>query len=325
MLEAKGLHKYYLSRIRKNLFKIEKQEKHAAKNISLKMPKGKIIGVLGENGAGKTTLIKMLTTLLLPDKGQIVIDGVDINQNVRETRKKLNMIAGGERNIYWRLNALENLHYFGSLYKLPKQEIKNRSEILLKQFGLWEKRTIPVEQFSKGMKQRLQIAKGLINDPEYIFLDEPTLGLDVQIAKDLRVCIKELAEKENKGILLTTHYMAEAEELCDYIYIIEEGKIVLEGTKEVIFEKLSLTKQLVLHVHSESEPFLKEILEGITELYTVESDDEKVMVTIFSNVLTLQQGINYFNDSNVQIVHVSQVSPTLEDALIKVKTITREN
>ena len=322
MLEAKGLEKYYYSRIRKHLFKIEKKEKQAAKNISIKMPKGKIIGVLGENGAGKTTLIKMLTTLLLPDKGHILIDGEDINRNVRETRKRLNMIAGGERNIYWRLNALENLQYFGSLYKLSKQEIQTKSEILLKQFGLWEKRTIPVEQFSKGMKQRLQIAKGLINDPEYIFLDEPTLGLDVQIAKDLRACIKELAEKENKGILLTTHYMAEAEELCDYIYIIEEGEIVLEGTKEVIFEKLSLTKQLILHVHLESSTFLEEMLERIKEPYTIETDDEKIVLTISSNSLTLQQGINYFNNSKVQIVQVSQIRPTLEDALIKVKTIT---
>ncbi|MBL1226121.1 ABC transporter ATP-binding protein [Enterococcus sp. BWR-S5] len=319
MLEAAHLYKQYTTKTRLGLFKSEKITKQATTDISLTIPPGKIIGVLGENGAGKTTLIKMLTTLLLPDSGTIQLDGEDINQQLKKTRKRINMIAGGERNIYWRLNALENLHYFGSLYELPKKTIDERSEQLLKQFELWEKRHIPVEQFSKGMKQRLQIAKGLINNPDYLFLDEPTLGLDVQIAKELRQTIKQLATQDGKGILLTTHYMAEAEELCDYIYIIDNGAILLSGTKEEIFSQLNLTKQVVFTVPLSDTEVLNQYLSDWSDPFEIIEKDDMLEVRLFTNQPDLRKIINFFSDKNIDLLQIEIIDPTLESALLASK------
>lgn len=320
MIEANNLQKYYKIKERKNLLQTTTKLKHASKNISIKIPKGKIIGVLGENGAGKTTLIKMLTTLLIPDSGTIKMNGKDFNSNLKEVRSSINMIAGGERNIYWRLNALENLEYFGSLYRTSNNQVKMKSEFLLKQLGLWENRYLPVERFSKGMKQRLQIAKGLINDPDYIFLDEPTLGLDIQVSKELRNIIKNLSKKENKGILLTTHYLAEAEELCDYIYIIDQGSVILEGTKEDIFTSLDLKKQLVFELENPFDSSLENTLDKIDIPYTIKKLSNKCILSIFSNELTLQESMNFFDNDKTSISKITQIDPSLEDALLLINS-----
>lgn len=319
MLEAVNLYKHYTTKTRLGLFKSEKVTKQVTKDISLTIPPGKIIGVLGENGAGKTTLIKMLTTLLLPDSGTIRLNGEDINQQLKTTRQRINMIAGGERNIYWRLNALENLHYFGSLYELSKKDIAERSEQLLRQLALWEKRHIPVEQFSKGMKQRLQIAKGLINDPDYLFLDEPTLGLDVQIAKELRQTIKQLAKEEGKGILLTTHYMAEAEELCDYIYIIDNGSILLSGTKEEIFSQLDLTKQVVFNIPLLDSETINQYLTEWSEPFEIIKKSDTLEIRLFTNQPDLRKIINFFSDRKIDLLQIEIIDPTLESALLASK------
>ncbi len=234
MIEVNNLSKTYITKESKGFFKSKKIEVRAVSDLSIVIKKGEITALLGINGAGKTTTAKMLSTLLEPTKGQILYDGMDIKHHQKLIKKKVNMIAGGERMIYWRLTARENLHYFGSLYGLYGKELKEQINKLLHLVGLDEKADIPVEKFSKGMKQRLQIGRGLINDPDYIFLDEPTLGLDVQIAKEMREFFLKLAKEEGKGILLTTHYMMEVEELCDYIYIMNEGKLIKEGTVEEI-------------------------------------------------------------------------------------------
>ncbi|MCK9905902.1 ABC transporter ATP-binding protein, partial [Frankia sp. Cpl3] len=170
---------------------------------SFQMAPGKIVGLLGINGAGKTTTIKMCTTLLEPTSGSITVDGLDVVKQDRQIKAIVNMIAGGERMLYWRLTGRENLVYFGSLYGLSGSSLHARISQLLKQVGLEEAADTPVERYSKGMKQRLQIARGLINDPKYIFLDEPTLGLDAPIARHLRQYVKELAQQQGKSILLT--------------------------------------------------------------------------------------------------------------------------
>ena len=154
----------------------------AVDDVSLKIEKGKITGLLGINGAGKTTLIKMLTTMISPSSGSITLDELDAVKQHMVAKTRINLISGGERNIYWRLTAKENLEYFGRLYGLNKNELESRIEEILKIVELYDSKDITVEKYSKGMKQRLQIARGLINNPDYIFLDEPTLGLDVVIA-----------------------------------------------------------------------------------------------------------------------------------------------
>ncbi|WP_273322954.1 ABC transporter ATP-binding protein [Vallitalea guaymasensis] len=241
MIEVRGLCKTYVTKESKGFFKTNKNYLKAVDNLSINIKKGEITGLLGINGAGKTTTVKMLSTLLEPTRGDIIYDGMDIKKNEKIIKSKVNMIAGGERMIYWRLTAKENLKYFGSMYGLHGKYLNERIDYLLELVGLQDKKNIPVEKFSKGMKQRLQIARGLINDPDYIFLDEPTLGLDIQIAKEMREFFLELVKKQDKGILLTTHYMKEVEELCRYIYILNEGKLLTEGSVEDI-TKMSTTE-----------------------------------------------------------------------------------
>ena len=173
--------------------------------------------------------------------------------------------------MYWRLTAKENLEYFGSLYGLSGDVLRDRIKELLKLVELEEAADIPVERYSKGMKQRLQTARGLINDPEYIFLDEPTLGLDIMIAKEIRELIRGLAVKKNKGILLTTHYISEAEELCDYIYVLDKGEVIAEGTKEELRSLLSVKPKVVL-----KEAGLEEVMMTIIEKSRGKKNEEMV-------------------------------------------------
>ncbi len=235
----------------------QKRVIHAVKDISLEIPQEKIIGVLGINGAGKTTTIRMLASVIAPTSGSLTMNGVDAVKNHLWIKERINVISGGERNLYWRLTAKENLRYFGSLYGLSGDDLDKRITYLLRTVGLEEAANVPVERYSKGMKQRLQIARGLINDPIYLFMDEPTLGLDIVIAKEIRNLVSDLAHKEGRGILLTTHYISEAEELCDYIYILDKGRIIAEGTKEQLKGLLAYEPKVVTSVQ---EPSLEEAL-----------------------------------------------------------------
>ena len=253
---AENLVKDYILKEKNGIFRAKKKKTvHAVRDISLEIPKGNIVGVLGINGAGKTTTIRMLASIIEPTSGKLTMNGVDAVRNHRWVKERINVISGGERNLYWRLTARENLRYFGSLYGLHGTELHNKITKLLKMVGLEDSADIPVERYSKGMKQRLQIARGLINDPEYLFLDEPTLGLDIVIAKEIRRVISQLAQRENKGILLTTHYISEAEELCDYIYVLDRGEMLAKGTKEELKGLFSCEPRIVL-----KEPDLEEIL-----------------------------------------------------------------
>lgn len=321
MLEVKDVSKTYIVKKNKGIFKREKIKKLAVNHVSLELPKGKIIGVLGENGAGKTTLIKMMTTLLLSDSGVITIDGEDINKNLVKTRKRINIISGGEKNLYWRLTAVENLVYFASLYGISKSQALPKIEYLLKEIGLWESRDVPVEQFSKGMKQRLQIAKGLINDPDYLFLDEPTLGLDVSVALELRKKLKEIAEVYQTGILLTTHYMAEAEELCDYLYILQKGEIILSGTKEEVFSQLSMIKSLHVTLTkvlgSDSQEFLD--LKAIYSDTEYTENDGQAFLSIPLEEASLQEVMETLYRFKIEISELKLIEPSLEDVMLKSK------
>ncbi|MFD1737466.1 ABC transporter ATP-binding protein [Bacillus salitolerans] len=236
MIQASGLVKEYVVTKKKGFFHKTKERVVAVNGLDLSIHKGEIVGLLGLNGAGKTTTIKMLSTLLSPTSGTILVDGEDITTNAKRTKQKVNMIAGGERMLYWRLTGYENLVYFGKLYGLSGQSLSERIWSLLEIVGLSDVAHKPVEQYSKGMKQRLQIARGLINDPSYIFLDEPTLGLDTPIAKQLRKLIRTLATEQGKGVLLTTHYLDEVEELCDRVYIINKGELLMHNSPEKIIE-----------------------------------------------------------------------------------------
>lgn len=227
-------------------FKIKNNENFLAlKGLSFEVRKGEIFGLLGPNGAGKTTTIKILSTMLAPSSGEAKILGFDTFNDSKEVRKYINFIFGGERSLYWRLTAKENLEYFADLYKIPKKEQKILVPQLLKKVGLMDEINKRVEIFSKGMKQRLQIARALLNKPEVIFLDEPSIGLDPIGAMELKKIIKELS-RSGTTIILTTHYLNEAEELCDRIAIINKGKIIALDTITGLQNLLSSDKKAVI-------------------------------------------------------------------------------
>ncbi len=207
------------------IFKKSRNIVEAVKGISFDVNYGELFGLVGPNGAGKTTTIKMLTTLLTPTSGTAKVLGFDIVEDVMKIRRIIGIIFGGERGLYYRVSGRENLRYFADLYGVPLSKREKRINDLLEMVGLTDRADGRVESYSRGMKQRLHIAKGLINDPELIFMDEPTIGLDPEAARETRAMIKALVNK-GKTILLTTHYMFEADELCHRIGVISDGKIV---------------------------------------------------------------------------------------------------
>jgi ABC-2 type transport system ATP-binding protein len=197
-----------------------------------------LFGLLGPNGAGKTTTVKMLTTLLLPTHGTARILGLDVVRHTAEVRKHIGFAFSGSRGLYNRLTAIQNLKYFAELYALDPQVTRKRSHQLLELVGLADRGDDKVETFSGGMIQRLHLARALLHDPEVLFLDEPTVGIDPVGSRELRQTIKNLISL-GKTILLTTHYMTEAEELCQRIAIINRGRIVALDSPEALKRRIS--------------------------------------------------------------------------------------
>ncbi len=240
VIEVQGLTRKF--RRKKGWLKKSEEMITAVDDISFVVKKGEIFGLLGENGAGKTTTIKMLVTLLTPTSGMCNVLGYSTVGEEKKIRKEINYIVGGENGVYRRLSGKENLKYFSNLYHIPSKIADYRIEKYLNLVGLSENSDSLVETYSKGMIQRLQIAKGLINDPQVIFMDEPTIGLDPIGARALRDIICHLKEN-GKTILLTTHYMHEADELCDRIAIMKNGKILVNEEPENLKKRFSSSGQ----------------------------------------------------------------------------------
>ena len=230
-IEVRNLRRVYWTAI--GVIRRKRKEVVAVDDISFDVDKGELFGLLGPNGAGKTTTVKVLTTLLLPTSGTVRILGYDITKKPEPIRSRIGFIFGGERGLYWRLSAVDNLRYFASLYHIDPEVSSRRIPELLDMVGLGDRSKEKVEGYSRGMMQRLHIARTLLHDPELLFLDEPTMGLDPVGARELRQTIRNL-QQGGKTILLTTHYMFEADALCQRIAVINHGKIVAMDTPEVL-------------------------------------------------------------------------------------------
>src|SRR5687768_4811571 len=203
----------------------------AVDGVDLQIERGEIFGLLGPNGAGKSTTIRMLCTLLEPTSGTAHVNGFDIVKQANEVRRSLGTLLAGERSIYWKLTGRENLEYFAALYHIPATVARQRVEELIERMELKDRANELVEKYSTGMRQRVAIAKALLARPPILLLDEPTLGLDPQAARRVRELIAEL-KQEGHTILLTTHYMEEADQLSDRIGIIDTGKVIALDTPE---------------------------------------------------------------------------------------------
>jgi ABC-2 type transport system ATP-binding protein len=215
------------------VYKAKPEPVTALAGVDLEVQPGEYFGLLGPNGAGKTTLIKILTTLLIPTSGTARVAGFDVVTETAKIRRVINMVAGGEQSGYGLLNVREQLWMFSQFYGLPQRDGWRRVDELIEITGLTEQRDQKVRTLSTGQRQKLNFARGLLNDPWVLFLDEPTLGLDVGAARDLREhTLAWKAGAPGRTLLLTTHYMVEAEQLCDRIAIVDHGKILALGTPE---------------------------------------------------------------------------------------------
>jgi ABC-2 type transport system ATP-binding protein len=208
----------------------------AVNDISFEVPKGEIFAFLGPNGAGKTTTIKMLTTLLPPTSGSLELNGLDPARQQNEVRQQFGIVFQ-DPSLDQDLTAEENMELHGVLYHVPRKVRRERAEMLLNLFELWDRRLTLVKKFSGGMKRRLEIARGFLHTPKILFLDEPTLGLDPQSRNQLWNHVKRLNETEQVTVFLTTHYMEEADRVAQRIAVIDHGRIVAMGTSQGLKER----------------------------------------------------------------------------------------
>jgi ABC-2 type transport system ATP-binding protein len=296
-------------------YKLKDGMKTALDDVTFTVKAGEVFGLLGPNGAGKTTTIKILTTLLLPNSGEAKVLGYDVKNESNKIRDKINFVYGGERGVYGRLDALEYMHYFCTLYKIPGKQQNDIIIRLLGLVGLKDALTQRIHTYSKGMVQRLHIARCLINDPKIIFLDEPTIGLDPVGAQLLRNLVKELSQK-GITIILTTHYMQEADELCDRIAFIKNGKISLIGEPQDIKNSCNHLNifEATMSIYDLDELKKDAVLEAIeTEeikapFYNIKFETEQEYV----NMDQLSAHLNRYGD----VLKVQKRNISLEDAYI---------
>src|SRR5438093_10111243 len=292
----------------------------AVRGIDFEVNEGELFGLPGPNGAGKTTTIKMLVTLLIPTSGAARVLGHGVVREARTVRRNIGYVFGGDRGAYERLSGLDNLRYFSELYGVPPKVQKRRIPELLELVGLTGREKERVEGYSRGMKQRLHIARGLLHDPPVMFLDEPTLGVDPVGARALRTMIAQLVEA-GKTVLLTTHYMFEADSLCDRIAVIARGKIVAEGTPAEL--KDHVVDRTVVEVEvfgiDDAEVMRLRELPGVTSV-SVEEREQTQLLTIQSpRGLELTQDLHGFFDG-ARIGRIAAREPTLEDAYVALVT-----
>jgi len=314
VVEAHDLHRTY--RTSTGTLRRKWKNVEAVKGVSFGIEQGELFGLLGPNGAGKTTTIKMLITLLIPTSGTAKVLGYDVVKDAREVRKRIGYVFGGERGVYERLSGYDNLRYFAELYGVPPKEIRPRIESLLELVGLKGREQERTEGYSRGMKQRLHIARGLLHDPPVVFLDEPTIGLDPVGARELRATIASLASA-GKTILLTTHYMFEADALCDRIAVINRGEIVADGTPADLKRGVAQGAVVEVEVFGVPEGCVERVreLDGVKSVSVEEREQAQVLIVQTQADVEPTQGILGTLDG-ANVGRISRREPTLEDAYV---------
>ncbi len=295
----------------------------ALDGVDLDVAPGEFFGLLGPNGAGKTTLIKILTTLLLPTSGQASIFGFDVATETKRIRRIMNMVAGGEQSGYGILTVREQLWMFSQFYGLAGREGWARVDELIEAVGLREQRLQRVSTLSTGQRQKMNMARGLLNDPWILFLDEPTLGLDVAAARGIRdLVLQWKAAVPGRTVLLTTHYMAEADELCERIAIVDRGRILAIGTPAELKHRVQRESifRLELDHLDGGTPTLARLPGVVSAAFAAEPDPETQRVAV--NLVLAEDGalgavVTALGGTGSQILALRKSEPTLEDVFVE--------
>jgi ABC-2 type transport system ATP-binding protein len=292
----------------------------ALDRVDLRIENGELFGLLGPNGAGKTTLLKILSTLLLPTSGKAYVAGFDVEKDFQEVRKRINMVSGGEISGYGLLTVKENLWMFTQFYGMKSAVAFKRIDEMLDLFGMADKKDEKVRTLSTGMRQKMNVIRGFVTDPDILFLDEPTLGLDVNASRVIRNYIVEWVEKKSdKTVLLTTHYMAEADQLCDRIAIIDDGKILACDTPDNLKKLVKTSTMLKIDVTLLNNKGVLDMIPGV-EKFTYTDDPVSNMTSlkfVLRDESAVSDIVSEIVHSGAKILGLRKTEPTLEDVFIK--------
>jgi ABC-2 type transport system ATP-binding protein len=285
----------------------------ALDDVSLSIEEGEVHGLLGPNGAGKTTLIKILSTVLLPSGGSASVLGHDV-KNTATVRPLIGIVFGGDRGLYWQLTARETLEYWAALYNVPARATQTRVATLLERVGLSERADFRVETYSRGMKQRLHLARGLIGNARILFLDEPTIGMDPLAARDFRQLVKDL-KAEGRTILLTTHDMAEAEAVCDRVALIDRGRLLAVETPSTLAQLVSQHERIDFD-HADG-ALLEQVrlLQGVSSVTGLPQGSSSYRIEL-SNASAIKNVLNLLVSAGVTSLRTSR--PSLEEVYVHV-------
>ena len=291
----------------------------ALDHLNLQINEGEVFGLLGPNGAGKTTLIKILSTLLFPTSGTARVLGYDVMGEEHKIRHVINMVCGGETSGYGLLTVYENLWMFTQFYGMPSNVAKKRIDKFLEVFELEDKRNVKLRTISTGMRQKSNMIRGFMTDPRLIFLDEPTLGLDVNAARMIRDFIKKwMRSRSDRTVLLTTHYMMEADELCDRVAIINDGKVLACDTPENLKRIISKESTLKLEIRLVKDIGAFENISGVRHFtydHNINGGVTKLKFILDGDAI-VSDIVAAVPKSGSKIVSVEKVEPTLEDVFV---------
>lgn len=317
-VEVEGLGRIYKIRGGKRDHKARK-ELVALQGVHLQVRQGELFGLLGPNGAGKTTLIKILTTLLAPTSGRARVANHDVVKEPGKVRALINMVSGGESSGYGLLTVRENLWMFSQFYGLPSRQANQRIRALLAVVGLEDRMDTKSSDLSTGLRQKMNIVRGFLTDPRVLFLDEPTLGLDVGASRDARHLIRSwLDEDRQRTLLLTTHYMVEADELCDRVAIINQGRVLACDSPTALKQQLQRDASFEIAVTGLDGLAVSSLqrLNGVRQASRRENGEVSVLNFVLEEEAALGGVINRLNESKVKIERLDKHAPTLEDVFV---------
>lgn len=298
------------------LVDLTKKFKHiyAVKNLNMFIEQGEIVGLLGPNGAGKSTAISMMSSLVEPTSGDVRFHNKSILKNPAPLRKVIGVVPQ-EIALYTELTAEENLRFFGRIYHLKGEKLNRKIDEVLEQIGLTERRKDIVKTFSGGMKRRLNIGVALLHDPEFIIMDEPTVGIDPQSRNYILETVKRLNVEKQMTVLYTSHYMEEVEFLCNRIYIMDQGSLIASGTKDEIKRILSSEKAISIKAERWNDAFLS----ALKELPTVNRmniDEKEITIMTAKEINLFSHIIQLAEDDDIELTSVNVKTPTLEDVFL---------